>query len=114
MIRARTLFFSPQFIQLVIFFEDKMLEMRLLQIAQMDLGEPYDLLEQLAPKFFIQRRQKLQKRPRLSRRHIDFDGTHHGITPLPSVNSERRLRKAGGKLGGYLQIARHPPYGRRQ
>ena len=45
-----------------------MLEMRLLQIAQMDLGEPYDLLEQLAPEFFIQRRQKLQKRPRLSRR----------------------------------------------
>ena len=70
-----------------------MLEVRLSQIAQRDLGEPEDLPEQLAPELLIQRRQKLQKRPRLSRRHIDFDGTHHGITPFPSVNSERRLRK---------------------
>ena len=55
--------------------------------------DPYDLPEQLAPEFFIQRRQELQNRPRLSRRYIDFNGTHYGITPLSSVNSERRLRK---------------------
>ena len=78
--------FFPQFVELAVFFQDKMLIVGFFQITQRDLRELEYLPEQFPPQLLIQGDEKGGQRSWLSRWYIGFDCSYHNITLLSVVS----------------------------